>query len=185
MHPSQDTPLRRPKRRSSRGASPRINRNAPYGFTQQRIEADDTTSHVDPFIAADLALTKRIAETLEQHYPGHAWMVRVTHAGGIAQIALPILMPRNQFFVLHLHRLSGDPGLKAVIRAGGDILERYNLPRQAFSLDDFLQARSTSLFGRKPKPRLLVPDTRPQAPRQKLIMPGQPPEGPRPRLILQ
>jgi hypothetical protein len=164
---------------------PRLNRGG-HGFTGQRVEYDHQgTERVDPTAQADLAMTKRIASTLERHYPGHAWKVMVTHRGGVAQIALPILMKPHEGFVLHLSNLYSDPGLKAVVRAGGDILERYKMPRQAFDLDHFLTARSTSLFGRKPTPRLLVPDTTPQAPRQKLFIPGQAPEGPRPRLILQ
>jgi len=113
---------------------------------------------VDPYVVADLALTNAIAEKLEAHYPAHPWMVTVTHAQGIAMIKLPLVMMRNEAFVLHIARLACDPGLRAVVRAGGEILERYNMPRHGFSLDRFLHAREKGPYGLKPKPKLWLPE---------------------------
>lgn len=140
------------------------------GFTARHVGHDHTgePDDVDPCLAADLALTKRIAEKLEQHYPAHPWMVTVTHAQGVAMIKLPLVMKRNQAFVLHIDRLGSDPGLRAVVRAGGEILERYHMPRHGFALDRFLQAREKGPYGPKPKPRLWMPEfatsARPRAP---------------------
>lgn len=127
------------------------------GFHEKRVRYDrpGDGSH-DPHAASDLAITKRIAAVLETHYPSHPWMVRVDGAQGIAMISLPIIMKRNQSFVLHLDRLAVDPGMKSVIRAGGEILERYNVPRSGFRLDHFLHARAANPANRK-MPRLLVP----------------------------
>jgi hypothetical protein len=119
-------------------------------FDYQRPEDGSADAHA----GADLALTKRIAEVLERHYPSHPWMVEVTHAQGVAYISLPIVMKRNQKFVLHTDRLKSDPGLRAVVRAGGEILERHNVPRSGFRLDHFLHARAANPMNR---PRLIIP----------------------------
>lgn len=149
-----------------------INRNAPHGFVQQRAsyQAPGEGDEFDPYLVADLALTNKIAETLERHYPSHPWMVKVSHAQGVAMIKLPILMKRNEESVLHIDRLACDPGLRSVVRAGGEILERHNVPRAGFAIDHFLHAREAREAKRRPKPRL--------------ILGNEPPPGPRPRLIL-
>lgn len=127
------------------------------GFTG-KIKTYDQTDEVDPHVAADLAMTLRISETLERHYPAHPWMVTVSHAQGIAQIKLPLVMKRNQAYILHLDKLAVDPGLRKVVRAGGEILERYNMPRAGFSLTPFLEAREKGPYGPKPKPRIWMPE---------------------------
>lgn len=126
------------------------------GFTNKKISHDPTgvdTGEVDPYLARDLALTKRMAEVLERHYPGHPWMVQVSHAQGIAYIKLPILMSRNQAYILHIDRMAMDPSLRCVMRAGGELLEKYQVPRTTFLLDHFLNAREA----KRPKPRLIIP----------------------------
>ena len=130
------------------------------GFTKAKV-AYDPTDEIDPYIGADLALTKAIADKLQAHYPAHPWMVKVTHAQGVAMIKLPLVMKRHQEFVLHIDKLKSDPGLRAVVRAGGEILERYNMPRHGFSLERFLDARAEGPYGAKtlrPKPRLFMPE---------------------------
>jgi hypothetical protein len=126
------------------------------GFTRRTVEYDATGSdgNHDPHVAYDLALTKQIAEILERHYPSHPWMVEVSHAQGVAFISLPIIMRRNQRFVLHIDRLKSDPGLRSVVRAGGELLERHNVPRSGFRLDHFLHARAANPMNR---PRIIMP----------------------------
>lgn len=126
------------------------------GFTNKKITHDPIgvgEGEVDPYLARDLAMTKRIADTLERYYPGHPWMVQVSHASGIAYIKLPILMGRNQAYILHITTLNADPSLRCVMRAGGELLEKYKVPRQPFLLDHFLNARDAS----RPRPRLILP----------------------------
>lgn len=117
---------------------------------------------------ADLRLTKLIADCLERHYPAHPWMVQVSHAQGVAMLALPILMKRNQKFVMHIGDLKSDPGLRTVVRAAGEILERLEMPRHGFALDHFLSARERSPIGRKAR-RLILPNAPPAQQRPKLI----------------
>ena len=128
------------------------------GFTgkqQAMHEAQLEDIANDPHARADLALTYQIAEKLEQHYPAHPWRVAVSHAQGVAMIKLPILMRADQQYVLHIEALKTDPGLKLVVRAGGDLLERHKMPRAGFSLTPFLEARDAVHNRRK---RLLTPD---------------------------
>lgn len=122
------------------------------GFTGKMMDVDMPDKH----LAADLALTKMIAEVLERHYPAHPWMVEVSHAKGCAFISLPIIMKRNQKYVLHIDKLKMDPGLRSVMRAAGEILERHNVPRAGFAIDHFLAARNAGPLGRRPQPRIIV-----------------------------
>lgn len=114
------------------------------GFTGKAQIAHDAALEdiaADPYKSADITLTYQIAEKLERHYPAHPWMVQVTHAGGVAMIKLPLVMKRTEWYVLHISALKVDPGLKLVMRAGGELLERYNIPRAGFNLTPFLEAR--------------------------------------------
>lgn len=121
------------------------------GFTGKTMDIED-----DPYVQADLALTTRIAAVLERHYPSHPWMVEVSHAKGCAFLSLPIVMKRNVKYVLHISALKSDPGLKAVMRAAGEILERHNIPRAGFDLTAFMEARQAGPLGRRPAPRLIL-----------------------------
>lgn len=132
-----------------------------HGFNQKVAGYDPTgtVDGVDPYMAADLALTKRIADVLERHYAAHPWMIKVSHAQGVVQLALPLIMKQNQCYVLHIGALKADPGLRAVMRAAGEILERFNVPRQAFSIDHFLAARDAGPYGRsRQRPRFILPN---------------------------
>lgn len=93
----------------------------------------------DPYAQADVLLTSRIAAVIEKHYAGHPWMIEVSHAQRCAFISIPLFMGATKW-VLHIDKLSTDPGLRAVVRACGEILERYKIPRQSFSPDHFMAA---------------------------------------------
>ncbi len=121
------------------------------GFTSKTIDAER-----DRYFEADLALTKRIAAVLEFHYPAHPWQVEVSHEKGCVFISLPVVMKRNEKFVLHTEALKTDPALRSVMRGAGEILERYNMPRMGFKLDDFLAARDRGPFGRRQPPKLIL-----------------------------
>lgn len=94
---------------------------------------------------ADFFMTKQIAEKLEQHYPGYPWFVQVSSHQGIAQIKIPILMG-DHAYVIHLTDLASDPGLGCVLEAGGQILERFEMPRAGFSEAEFIAAKAARLF---------------------------------------
>lgn len=87
----------------------------------------------------EAAVAKMIGECLEFHYSGHAWCVQVDAKGGIARIWLPILR-RDWGYVVHLSQLAGDPRMRAVVRAGGEMLERFGIRRSGFSSEDYARA---------------------------------------------
>lgn len=129
-----------------------------HGFNHKKVSYEaPSDGGPDKHAASDLAITRRIAMKLDQHYPCHPWMVRVDGAQGVAMISLPIIMQRNQSYVLHLSTIAADPGLRCVVRAGGEILERYNVPRAGFQIDHFLRARNANPANRF-VPRFVLTD---------------------------
>jgi hypothetical protein len=79
----------------------------------------------DPHAAFDDRMARAIGRVLHQHYRGHDWNVWVSREIGIAKIWLSCLMNPQYPYVLHLAALQP----RDVMRAGGEILERYGLPR--------------------------------------------------------
>ncbi|MBF0415945.1 MAG: hypothetical protein HQL79_09285 [Magnetococcales bacterium] len=73
-----------------------------------------------------------IGEVLWHVYPGYRWAVAVV--GGLARIRNLDLSGQWGFDV-SLESLKNDPMLRDVIRAGGEILERYRLSRSACNAD--------------------------------------------------
>lgn len=116
------------------------------GFTTRKTNYDKQgeADKVDPHAGADVALAKRVGAVLEQHYPSQPWYVEVNHAQGVVLLSLPIIMRKNQKFVLHISRLASDPTLRAVVRAAGELLERHNVPRSGFRIDRFMEARDAN-----------------------------------------
>lgn len=74
----------------------------------------------------DYVMAKNMADRLHKSFPGHLWAVTCDGKTGIATVR-NMMLSGNWGFVLHLKELFGDPGMKCVIRAGGEILERYRL----------------------------------------------------------
>jgi hypothetical protein len=91
---------------------------------------------------ADLALVRAVAAIVESHYGGHPWRIEASHAQGIVKIQLPVLMGPTNWYVIHISSLKGEDGRRKIVRACGEILERYRIPRHSFSLDHFLAARN-------------------------------------------
>lgn len=80
------------------------------------------------YTASDEILAKRAAEMLNKHYPGHLWAVNVNsdEKGGVMVIK-NFSVSFRYGYTLHLSKL--DTGLKKVMRAGGEILERAKMRR--------------------------------------------------------
>ena len=69
----------------------------------------------------DHVLAKNVAEVLDKKYPGWLWAVNVMD--GVVTVK-SMLLSGNWGFVLHADKIDND--YKNVMRAGGEILERYN-----------------------------------------------------------
>jgi hypothetical protein len=96
----------------------------------------------DPHKGTDEALCAAIFAVLIEHYPGHFWQIIADAEQGIARIRIPILMGQTLGYTLHLDKITSPNDLKrAVILAGGEILERWRIPRGTFDLGAFLTAR--------------------------------------------
>jgi len=96
------------------------------------------------------AMAFSVAEELLRWYPGHPWQVDVTlftvHLGekrpGGVQIKLPVVMPPGKGYNIPLGLLrDANSFTKYVREAGGNILERYQIPRGGCSFDHLLAAR--------------------------------------------
>lgn len=118
---------------------------------QQEIRFEDTTpaGSGHNLKAAEQSLGTDILTILETHYPSHFWRVVVDIAQGIAHVSIPILMGPVAKYILHLDRILSVPDLKrAVVTAGGEILERFKIPRASLhtGLSQFLDARERRLI---------------------------------------
>jgi hypothetical protein len=79
--------------------------------------------------ANDMILAKEIADALNSHYPGHLWAVNVDGPNGVANIR-DLLLSGQMGYVLKLVNIfSASDFRRDVVRAGGEILERYRMTR--------------------------------------------------------
>lgn len=97
--------------------------------------------------AASLTLAKNVADTLNKHYPGHLWGVNVDEKGGVVQV-FNLALSGRWGFVIKITDLAGADDLRKVMRAGGEILERYRLHRGA-RRDGQIHDVKRDIFGNK------------------------------------
>jgi len=86
----------------------------------------------------ELWVARRAFDLLEAAYPGYAWFVDCDLEKGGVCIALPVLMGGNWVYFINMKDM--EPA--RVLAAGGELLERYRLPRSRFELGRFLEARA-------------------------------------------
>lgn len=94
----------------------------------------------DKYAQRDAMFAAAIGRVLHQHYRGHYWNVIVDsrpHAG-IAKIWISILMSAGCPYILHLVDAHSP---WHVIRAGGELLERFKIPRSTIDLPAVLAAQ--------------------------------------------
>lgn len=82
----------------------------------------------DGISASGMMLVKRTAEALNKHYPGHLWAVNINEDGGVITV-MNLALSGSWGFLLKLKTVQEDPDLRSVMRAGGELLERYRLRR--------------------------------------------------------
>ena len=93
----------------------------------------------DPFARMDLANAKWMMDVLQAKYAGHPWRCVYDGRNKMAFVSIPILMGINKYWAINLVTDELTDGL--LMRSGGELLERYGLPRGRFELAPFLEAR--------------------------------------------
>jgi hypothetical protein len=105
-------------------------------FTTHEKTADIESE--DPHREWDDTVARAIGRVLHTHYRGHAWNVWVSREQGIAKIWISVLMNPQTPYVLKLTEQL-QPG--DVMRAGGELLERFGIPRSAVDFGLVAQVR--------------------------------------------
>ena len=95
----------------------------------------------DPYAEWDLMVAKAITRVLLSQYRGHFWVVECNRKQGIAWISIPLLLGEWK----HVFRLSEDITPADIIRAGGEILERFNIPRSNLDVASFIAAKNMAV----------------------------------------
>jgi hypothetical protein len=103
------------------------------------------------FDAANDALCTLVGGKLEKEYPGRPWAVHAQIESGIVKIAVQGF--QQWPYVIHVNSLKGDPSLRKVVEAGGQLLERFQMGREKFSMADWQTAnqRHNWLYHRNSK----------------------------------
>jgi hypothetical protein len=78
-----------------------------------------------------------MATVLNKAYPGHLWAVNVDIAGGVVHIRNLFLSGRWGF-VVKLADVQDDVENKQLMRAAGELLERYRLRRGAMNDAEYM-----------------------------------------------
>lgn len=94
------------------------------------------TQSESEFSAQDAAVCKTVFAILQRAYPDHPWSIAVDHRAGTIIIDLMYYKPRkyhNFAYRLFLSTLLQANNEKRIVQAGGELLERFNIPRDAAS----------------------------------------------------
>lgn len=101
-----------------------------------------------PTKMADADVCVAVGEDLSQAFPDYPWMVGCNHQAGTIVIDLQVPKPlglEGYGYLLFLSTVLGPGGRKAVIRAGGELLERFGLPRRSAPMETMEIAREHGL----------------------------------------
>lgn len=85
-----------------------------------------------PQAMSEQDLCQAVGEDLTRHYPGHPWCVGCDIRTGTVIIDLGYEKPvaiRNMAYMLHIPTLQSAGAQQRVMQAGGELLERFGLPR--------------------------------------------------------
>ena len=115
-----------------------------HGAQNNILLANEYTEQQDTY---DLAMSKEIAEALNQQYPGHLWAVRVQGEYGVASIHNLMLSGEWGYRLLLDKNYSVSDLRTRAIKACGEILERFNVKRGRLN-DDHMATMATDFAGR-------------------------------------
>lgn len=90
--------------------------------------------------ATEEVMAKNMAEVLNRHYPGYLWAVNVQ--GSVVNVFNFALSGRWGFTLRIPEQFSASDFDRQVMRAGGELLERYRLARGKFDEDKYARLRT-------------------------------------------
>ena len=91
--------------------------------------------------ASTVLLVKRMADLLERHYPGWMWCVQPDETGGVINL-FSMRLSGEWGYRFRIMDIQGDPKVcdPKIVAAGGEILERFWVPRGIYRYDDWKDA---------------------------------------------
>lgn len=130
---------RRPKLQPARSVPRSVRPEHGWAFNSLGVTIDDCMSpRAKQLLGLDILRGQEVQSILRRHYPGHPWIVEVNHEQQIIKIMIKHLHERP--YVVLLRDFYADPRRDCIMRAGGEFLERFNIPRAGFSETDFYTA---------------------------------------------
>lgn len=88
----------------------------------------------------DMWVAGRVNGLLDKHYPGYPWRSCCDASQGLVYFSIPVLMGSTLNWAIRLAEWE-DLTDKLVIEGGGQLLERFDLPRNGFEAASFIHAR--------------------------------------------
>lgn len=116
----------------------RIEGNRRNNGVRAKITGETSFHTGNAKIPAEIALCKRVHAVLNAEYPGHAWSVLVMMDQGVCQVSIPPLLGVNWGYILHIETMDRA----AIRKAGGEILERFRIPRSTIDLAFYADAKA-------------------------------------------
>lgn len=110
------------------------------------------------------AVCEKIAVVLMKNFPGYTWHVRCDlwyerenkisgmneRVPGGVQIQIPAIMPPTKLYNIPIAMLNTENDFERLARrAGGELLERFNQPREGINFDCFEAARPRIMLDHK------------------------------------
>lgn len=91
------------------------------------------TGNISGIEREEFFLASHVVDILTKSYPGFAWSANVKTKQGVILICEPTFMDQKIPYIIHINSVVHSEKVlrKIVVDAGGEILERFFLPREA------------------------------------------------------
>ena len=103
------------------------------GKKDQHGEPEGVVTHPDQlsqhYHSSTVILCKDIADLLVRHYPDWAWAVQPDEFGQVINI-FNLNLHSEYGYTIRMVDIMHDPSRKQAVRAGGEILKRFRMPRR-------------------------------------------------------
>lgn len=129
-------------------ATPSFIRSSARHREQRVVTHVDTSSDIDHSkIEAESNMAQRIVERLQFLYPGHAWECTVDSRTGGVQLRIAVLMTGPHCYFFGFDDIATENGFNRWVQeAGGNLLERFKIPRSTFDLPAYMDAEKRAVF---------------------------------------